>query len=93
MVSDVVETVLRGRGYHVVRNKPYAGGFITEHYGQPQTGIHAVQIEINRAIYMDERSYARLPSFEAVRADLMVLVDTLKRLPLDRSGDWRVAAE
>ncbi|QCK88555.1 N-formylglutamate amidohydrolase [Phreatobacter aquaticus] len=93
VVSDVVETVLRGRGYHVLRNKPYAGGFITEHYGQPQTGIHAIQIEINRAIYMDERTYARQPGFAALSADLMVLAETLMRLPLDRPGDWRVAAE
>ena len=88
-----METVLRGRGYHVLRNKPYAGGFIKEHYGQPQTGIHAIQIEINRAIYMDERTYARQPGFAALSADLMVLAETLMRLPLDRPGDWRVAAE
>ncbi|MBN8938914.1 MAG: N-formylglutamate amidohydrolase [Rhizobiales bacterium] len=93
VVSDVIETVLRGRGYNVVRNKPYAGGFITEHYGQPQTGTHAVQIEINRAIYMDERSYRRSPSFDALRLDLMALADSLMRLPLDRPGDWRIAAE
>ena len=93
VVSDVVETILRGRGYHVVRNKPYAGGFITEHYGQPQTGTHAIQIEINRAIYMDERTYARQPGFDGLQADLMVLAEVLKRLPLDRPGDWRVAAE
>ncbi|QCI63854.1 N-formylglutamate amidohydrolase [Phreatobacter stygius] len=93
VVSDVIETVLRGRGYNVVRNKPYAGGFITEHYGQPQSGTHAVQIEINRAIYMDERSYRRSASFEALRLDLMALADGLMRLPLDRPGDWRIAAE
>jgi N-formylglutamate deformylase len=93
MVSDVVESVLRASGYHVLRNKPYAGGFITEHYGQPQTGTHAIQIEINRAIYMDERTYARQPGFDALSADLMALAETLKRLPLDRAGDWRVAAE
>ena len=44
------------RGYSVVRNKPYAGGFITEHYGEPALGRHALQIEINRALYMDERT-------------------------------------
>ncbi len=38
----------------VVRNKPYAGGYITEHYGNPSAGLHAVQIEINRGLYMDE---------------------------------------
>ena len=41
------------------RNKPYAGGFITEHYGNPAAGLHAIQLEINRGLYMDERRYAR----------------------------------
>ena len=58
------------RGYTVARNKPYAGGFITEHYGEPARGLHALQIEINRALYMDERSLARRPDFDAVAADL-----------------------
>ena len=93
VVSDLIEAILRGRGYQVVRNKPYAGGFITEHYGQPQTGTHAVQIEINRAIYMDERSYRRKAGFEPLQADLMLLAEGLMRLPLDRPGDWRFAAE
>ena len=55
-LTDLVESALRGRGYAVVRNKPYAGGFITEHYGEPARGRHALQIEINRALYMDERT-------------------------------------
>lgn len=92
-VTDLIESELRARGYHVVRNKPYAGGFITEHYGQPQTGMQAVQIEINRAIYMDERTYRRSAGFDGLRADLMGLAEALRRMPLDRSGDWRVAAE
>ena len=51
---DVVEDRLRGRGYHVMRNRPYAGGFITEHYGKPAAGWHALQIEVSRGLYMDE---------------------------------------
>ncbi len=92
-VGDLVETVLRARGYNVVRNKPYAGGFITEHYGQPLTGVHAVQIEINRALYMDERSYRLTDDFPRLQADMMVLAEALARLPLERGGDWRIAAE
>ena len=53
-VGDVEKT-LRELGYGVSRNKPYAGGFITEHYGNPAAGLHAIQLEINRALYMDER--------------------------------------
>ena len=66
-LTDLVEVALRERGYTVVRNKPYAGGFITEHYGEPALGLHALQIEINRALYMDERSLARRPDFERRR--------------------------
>lgn len=46
----------RAEGFHVERNQPYAGGYITEFYGRPEQGLHAFQIEINRALYMDERS-------------------------------------
>ena len=56
-VSETVEKTLRALGYTVSRNKPYAGGFITEHYGNPAAGLHAIQLEINRALYMDERRY------------------------------------
>src|SRR5918997_1058240 len=70
LLIDLVEAALRGRGYTVVRNKPYAGGFITEHYGEPALGRHALQIEINRSLYMDERTMALKPGFEALARDL-----------------------
>jgi len=54
-------TIATGRltrlGYDVARNKPYAGGYITERYGRPAIAQHAIQIEINRGLYADERSY------------------------------------
>src|SRR6204780_5700490 len=59
IVAEIIEETMRGFGYAVSRNKPYAGGFITEHYGNPATGLHAIQLEINRALYMDERRYER----------------------------------
>ncbi len=71
MLIELVEAALRGRGYTVVRNKPYAGGFITEHYGEPALGRHALQIEINRSLYMDERSMKKKPAFEVLREDLI----------------------
>jgi N-formylglutamate amidohydrolase len=70
LLIDLVEAALRGRGYTVVRNKPYAGGFITEHYGEPALGRHALQIEINRALYMDERSMAKKIAFPVLADDL-----------------------
>lgn len=79
-VAEVLERELVDRGYVVVRNKPYAGGYITEHYGNPSAGLHAVQIEINRGLYMDEASYERGPDFYRVRADLAAVCACLFNL-------------
>jgi N-formylglutamate amidohydrolase len=70
LLIDLVEAALRRQGYTVVRNKPYAGGFITEHYGEPAQGRHALQIEINRGLYMDERTMQKKPGFATLAADL-----------------------
>jgi N-formylglutamate amidohydrolase len=51
---DAIESYFTAQGLHVARNKPYAGAFITATYGAPQQGRHALQIEVNRALYMDE---------------------------------------
>ena len=69
-LTDVVSTLFRAAGYRVARNKPYAGGHITEHYGRPAFGIHALQIEISRAIYMNERTLTKTAGFETLRRDL-----------------------
>ena len=92
-VADVVERTLRGLGYTVSRNKPYAGGFITEHYGNPAAGLHAIQLEINRALYMDERSYERSKTFVALAGDMEVLARRLGDIPLDELRPYRAAAE
>ncbi len=67
---DAAELELRRLGYSVTRNKPYAGGFITEHYGNPAIGWHTLQIEINRGIYMDEKDITRGPGFAELKSDL-----------------------
>jgi len=69
-LTDIVESTLRDRGYGVTRNRPYAGGYITECYGEPAAGRHALQIEINRGLYMDERTMARKPAFDDISDDL-----------------------
>jgi N-formylglutamate amidohydrolase len=61
---------LKSMGYVVALNKPYAGGYITEHYGRPQQGRHALQVEINRALYMDETNFAKSAGFERLKRDL-----------------------
>jgi len=92
-VTDAVETVLHDLGYSVSRNKPYAGGFITEHYGNPPAGLHAIQLEINRALYMDERQFEPIPSFGRLAADLEALADRIALIPLEELRPYRAAAE
>ncbi len=58
-ITAMATRVLRGLGLNVRHNAPYAGGFTTGHYGAPDNGIHALQIEINRALYMDEIRFER----------------------------------
>lgn len=93
LVTDVIEESLRGFGYSVLRNKPYAGGFITEHYGDPASSLHAVQIEVNRAIYMDEREYLKTCRFDRLRADLGRMVARLAKVSAAGIDPRRDAAE
>ena len=93
---DVVEDRLRGRGYHVMRNRPYAGGFITEHYGKPAGGWHALQIEVSRGLYMDESTLQKNERFDAVArdlADVMAVVARHEDLTEILGGERRAAAE
>jgi N-formylglutamate deformylase len=92
-VSETVEGVLRDMGYAVSRNKPYAGGFITEHYGNPAAGLHAIQLEINRALYMDERRFERSGNFARLATDLETLADKVSALPIEELRPYRAAAE
>jgi N-formylglutamate amidohydrolase len=69
-VVDLAEEALRRAGFRVGRNRPYAGGYITEHYGQPRADVHALQIEINRALYMDEARIIPHAGFAEVEARL-----------------------
>ncbi len=69
--------VLQALGYRVARNQPYSGGFVTRHYGRPEEGLHALQIELNRALYMNEGTYRRTPGFQAVARDMAKLVAAL----------------
>lgn len=70
IVTATVEAVLRAQGYMVVRNKPFAGGFTTRNYGRPRDGLHALQIEINRALYMDEKRIRRSNGFDLLAAHM-----------------------
>jgi N-formylglutamate amidohydrolase len=93
VVPETVESTLRSLGYTVSRNKPYAGGFITEHYGNPSAGLHAIQLEINRGLYMDERRYERTGHFDRLAADLETLARRLGEIPFEELRPYRAAAE
>jgi N-formylglutamate amidohydrolase len=81
LVEHAADT-LAGFGYTVAVNKPYAGGFITEHYGRPARGLHAVQVEVNRALYMDERTLAPHDGYHRLAADLARFTGALVEFPL-----------
>ncbi len=74
---DRAETILQSMGYNVARNNPYAGGFNTEHYGAPALGLHALQIEINRTLYMNERTFERTRGISRLARDMTKLVRKL----------------
>jgi N-formylglutamate deformylase len=93
VMAETIEATLREQGYVVGRNKPYAGGFITEHYGNPAVGLHAIQLEINRALYMDERRFERSASFARLAADLELVADRLAGIPIQELQPYRAAAE
>ncbi|WP_333588164.1 N-formylglutamate amidohydrolase [Phenylobacterium sp.] len=72
-----VEKELEARGYRVVRNTPYAGGYTTEHYGRPARRVHALQIELNRALYLDEEALTPNAGFARLKADIEALTAAL----------------
>ncbi|HSK39871.1 MAG TPA: N-formylglutamate amidohydrolase [Arenibaculum sp.] len=76
-IVETAERYLRGLGYTVIRNTPYAGGFTTRHYGRPNAGQHALQIEINRALYMDEQTMTRKPYLPILTGHMAGLIQAI----------------
>lgn len=76
-VIDLAHATLRDLGYAVHRNVPYAGGFTTRHYGRPLDRKHALQIEVNRALYMDEERISPSDGLPQVTADVTRLIAVL----------------
>src|SRR3954451_13521973 len=73
-IVEAARAFLARRNFAVTLNAPYAGGFTTAHYGNPRRGRHALQIEINRALYMDERRVRRKPELARIAAEMTALV-------------------
>lgn len=81
-----VEAALQRLGFSVRRNDPYAGGYITRAYGKPREGVHVVQMELSRALYMDEARIERHAGFAPLRARLARFLGDMT------AADWRVLA-
>jgi len=84
-LTSRAERAFRELGFSVARNAPYAGGYTTRRYGKPRRGVHALQIEINRGLYMDEHAVERLDRFDdlagAIETVISGLLDTALILP------------
>ncbi len=92
-LTDCVQRTLSGLGFRVQHNNPYAGGFTTYHYGRPSAGVHVLQIEINRRLYMDEVRVVPLPGMERVRAAMTAVIAAVCRLPSAYFESLGAAAE
>jgi N-formylglutamate amidohydrolase len=92
-ISRAALHFLEELGFVAVCNKPYAGGFITEHYGRPVRSLHALQIEVNRSLYIDEKTLLKNASFTAVSEALAVFMRQLGQFVNDFNIDSALAAE
>lgn len=79
-----IQRTLAACGFTVARNTPYAGGYTTRLYGKPDEGMHAVQIEISRALYLDEARMTKAPGFAICRERLRRFTETL----VSAAGPW-----
>ncbi len=81
---DLVYNFLTDAGYYVEKNKPYAGGYITEHYGKPSKGFHTLQLEVNRKLYMNETSYDLLGDSDKMKKLFSDLISALINKTLEK---------
>ncbi len=92
-LTHMIRSALQDMGYQVSVNKPYAGGYVTRQYGKPGNGIHVLQIEINRRLYMDEALQKKNSGFNRLRNDLRLLTQKLIQTPPALSYGPSLAAE
>jgi N-formylglutamate amidohydrolase len=95
VLSNRAEAAFTRARFSVSRNTPYAGGHTTVQYGRAASGFHALQIEINRALYLDEDKIVKKPSFQNVKARLEQGLEFLTAMPLSHlgGGEMPLAAE
>ncbi len=84
-VTALAEATLRRMGYRVARNAPFAGGHTTQTYGRPAAQAHALQVEVNRGLYLDERTLERTSGYARIRSDMTRLAEALCAATLHKS--------
>lgn len=85
--SGALRAAFEVRGRRVAMNRPYAGGFVTQTWGRPEEGFHAIQVEIDRALYLDETSLEPGPGFDRLRDDVRAAVtEVLARLQTKKAA-------
>lgn len=87
LIVGLVEDAFHAAGLTVARNTPFAGAYVTQHYGRPSSGVHAIQIEIDRSLYMDERQIRPHDGFGPFRKLIDGVVSDIARIgrPLEKS--------
>jgi len=80
-ISDTVVGLFRRAGFRVARNAPFAGGYLTHRYGRPRRGYHAIQIEIDRGLYLDEARVEPLAAYNDFASALQPVIAGLAELP------------
>lgn len=87
---DILEGVFEGLGFRVARNAPFAGAYITQAYGKPDQNRHAIQIEIDRALYLDEDRVEPTTNFDAIRN---LMTEAVAQFCAQMDGSRKLAAE
>lgn len=77
---DEIESIFANYGFNVSRNSPFAGAYMVQNYGRPARGMHAVQIEIDRSLYMNEALVKPSPEFATVKSLLNRIVGEIADL-------------
>lgn len=93
LIANAAQTLLEKLGYTVRRNTPYAGGFITERYGLPARGLHTLQIEVNRGLYMDETAMKRSSGFAQLQRDMATFAGAFVAYVMAELQPHQAAAE
>ncbi|WP_319518078.1 N-formylglutamate amidohydrolase [uncultured Martelella sp.] len=92
-IAYAAMSILERMGFATAYNKPYAGGFITEHYGRPAADCHALQIEVSRRLYADEQNYTKKPEFIALKQALTLFMREFAAFLAGEADSVGLAAE